>query len=253
MQSVNKQISDFLDRCNELKNCKFIMATTKIKDLLKSIVNSSELYELFNTVTSNFDYLEAKRKCFVEASDGFGNTSYIILPETVGDRLAFIFCLLVEFDRDTINFNWFLQHYFSEDGSYYASYHAFCDTVISSLEQIIKEIFEKELADTQSEQPTINQESAQVQPNASLANYLSRINLLIAQEKQFILESSIPEDDKQAGYNILTEIMTAVKSGNVELINALVCGYNYYILYNNSISQSIQPLFETIRLYEEEL
>jgi hypothetical protein len=229
------------------------MATTKIKDLLKAIVNSPELYELFNTVTAKFDYLEAKRKCLVDASDGISNASYVILPETVGDRLAFIFCLLVEFDRDSINFNWFLQHYFAEDGSYYASYHSFCDTVIVSLEQLIKEIFQQELEEGESVQPVAPQESAQPAPNANLASYLSQINLLVAQEKQFILESAIPDEDKQPAYNMLTEITNAVKDGNVNLINALVCGYNYYILYNNSISQSIQPLFETIRLYEESL
>jgi hypothetical protein len=250
MQSENKQITEFLDRCNELKNCKFIMATTKIKDLLKAIVNSPELYELFNTVTAKFDYLEAKRKCLFDSSDGFGNSGYLVLPETVGDRLAFIFCLLVEFDRDTINFNWFLQHYFPEDGSYYASYHAFCDNVITNLEQLISEIFEKEIA----EENRVQQSQAEIQPqpvpNAAAAEYLSRINLLIAQEKQFILESAIPEEDKQAGYNILTEIFAALKDGNLNLINALVCGYNYYILYNNSVSQNVGQLFETISLYE---
>jgi hypothetical protein len=79
------------------------------------------------------------------------------------------------------------------------------------------------------------------------------INLLIAQEKQFILESAIPDDDKEAGYKMLTEILNAVKQDNVDLINALVCGYNYYILYNNTVSESISTLFETIQKFEEEL
>jgi hypothetical protein len=258
MESVNKQITDFLDKCNELKNCKFIMATTKIKDLLKSIVNSSELYELFNTVTSSFDYLAAKRKYLVESSDGFSDRGYLILPDTVGERLAFIFCLLVEFDKDTINFNWFLQKYFSEDGSYYISYHAFCDMVIGSLEQMIREIFASELNEVPAPQQQDEKESndvvgEEVNNGSKISDYLSMINLLVAQEKQFILESAIPEEDKDAGYKMLTEILNAVKECKVNIINALVCGYNYYILYNNSISESIQVLFETIQQYEEAL
>jgi hypothetical protein len=171
MDSVKKQITDFLDKCNELKNCKFIMATTKIKDLLKSIVNSSELYELFTTVTSKFDYLEAKRKCFVDVYDGVVNRSFISLPDTVGERLAFIFCLLVEFDRDTINFNSFLQRYFSEDGSYYASYHAFCDTIIFSLEQMIKDIFAQELAVNEEPEPQPIAENADNNADANNIAY----------------------------------------------------------------------------------
>jgi hypothetical protein len=172
----------------------------------------------------------------------------------VGDRLAFIFCLLVEFDRDTINFNWFLQKYFAEDGSYYISYHAFCDTVIGSLEQMIREIFAKELSESQPlPQTTEGEEQKPTEQSGQLSSLLSTIELLIAQEKQYILESAIPDDDKETGYKMLTEIFNAVKSGNVNLINALVCGYNYYVLYNNSISGSIQSLFETIQQYEEAL
>lgn len=151
VDTVKNQITDFLNKCEEIKNCKFIMATTKFKDLLKSIVNSAELYELFNTVASNFDYIAAKRECFVEG-DAYGRCR-VILPDTVGDRLAFIFCLLVEFDRNDINFNAFLQKYYPKDGSYYASYHLFCDEVIDSLQAIICDIFSKELAEE--EQPLL--------------------------------------------------------------------------------------------------
>lgn len=255
MESVKNQINDFLNKCEELKNCKFIMATTKIKDLLKSVVNSAELYQLFYTVSSSFNYLEAKRKCFVDVNDGVISHNYIVLPETVGDRLAFIFCLLVEFDKDTINFNEFLQHYFAEDGSYYSSYHAFCDKVIVSLETLIKEIFAEELAESDN-RPAATAEIRQpdaLPANGRDARRLSEISLLIAQEKQFILESAIPSEDKEAGYKMLTELYNAVKNANINLIDALVCGYNYYVLYNNSISESVKSLVEAIGEYEQVL
>jgi hypothetical protein len=244
------QIKQFLDKCEELKNCKFIMATTKIKDLLKSIVNSQDLYELFNTVSANFDYIASKPKCMVSATDGVINRSYLALPETVGDRLAFIFCLLVEFDRDTINFNEFLRTYFSEDGSYYASFHAFCDTVIGSLEQMVREVFTDELKEEETIQPNMDV-SPQINslPDPKAASMISAIEMMIAEERAYIEQSAIPEDDKGTAYNILEEIFNAVKAGNVNLINALVCGYNYYILYNNSISQGVQALFEAIEEY----
>ena len=146
VESVKSEIIEFLDKCAEVKNCKFIMATTKIKDLLKSIVNSAELYEVFNTVAAKFDYIAAKERCFVEDKESFGRNK-VVLPDTVGERLAFIFCLLVEIDRGEIQINSFLQKFYPKDGSYYASYHLFCDEVIGSLESIIKDIFSQDLVD----------------------------------------------------------------------------------------------------------
>lgn len=246
MQSVKSQINDFLEKCREVRNCKFIVAPTKIKDLLKSIVNSQELYELFNTVSADFDYLSAKKRCLVTISDGISQKSYLALPETVGDRLAFIFCLLVEFDRDSINFNWFLQTYFSDDGSYFSGYQAFCEAVIGSLEQIVKEVFAKELQEEALPEQTV----VAPEVNGALPAVLSAISLLIAQEKQFIFESGISNEEKEVGYKMLDEIANSVKSGNSELLNALALGYNYFVLYNNIISDGLQSLFEEIQRFE---
>ncbi|MGN0814168.1 MAG: hypothetical protein ACI4MH_02935 [Candidatus Coproplasma sp.] len=254
MEDVRAEVCDFIDKCEEFKSCKFIMATTKIKDLLKSIVNSRALYELFTSASSGFNYPEAKTKYLLDVSDGFSNRGTVVLPESVTDRIAFIFCLLVEFDRDTINFNWFLQKYFADDGSFYGSYYAFCEYIINGLEQAVKGIFKKELASapviTQQEVANTQSEAGQVAPDAKIPQLLSTISLLIAQEKQFILESPVPDDDKEAGYRMLSEIFVAIKNNSIDTANALICGYNYYILYNNCISDSVQTLFEKIEELE---
>lgn len=255
MEDVRAEVSDFINKCEEFKICKFIMATTKIKDLLKSIVNSRTLYELFTSAASSFDYPEAKSKYLLEVNDGLSNRGLVVLPESVTDRIAFIFCLLVEFDRDTINFNWFLQKYYTDDGSFYGSYYAFCEHIINSLEQAIKGFFIKELESVprQSTEGVAQCDVSQVQANGKLPQLLSAISLLIAQEKQFILESAVPDDDKEAGYRMLDEIFLALKNSKLDTANALVCGYNYYILYNNCISDNIQSLFEKIEEYERAL
>ena len=92
MEDIVAQVNDFLNKCSELKDCKFIMAPTKIKDLLKSIVNSQTLYELFASVSSGFDYLSAKSKCLVDIADGFNERGVVVLPKSTQDKLAFIFC-----------------------------------------------------------------------------------------------------------------------------------------------------------------
>lgn len=245
MNEAKSQISDFIDKCEELKTCKFIVAPTKIKDLLKSIVNSRELYELFNTVSSNFDYAAAKERCFVDAREGSFGKSYLVLPDTVGDRLAFIFCLLVEFDRDTINFNAFLQKYYAVDGSYFSSYHAFCDEVIDSFEKIICDAFSKEL----SQEEELSEQVLRALPSSDVSSQISAIETFIGCEKSALLSSSLSEDDKDAGTLILAELAKAVRSGNIDEINALVCGYNYFALYAGMAGENMSQLFEVVGEY----
>lgn len=247
MKNTKEQVLTFLEKCEELKKCKFIMATTKIKDLLKCIVNSPDLYRLFDSVTKDFDYLQEKARCLIVADDGYINKSKVVLPQTVGQRLAFIFCLLVEFDRGTQNFNEFLQIYYPEDGSYFASYMAFCDTVINSLEELIQEVFAESL-EAEAE------EAEQVYAvNSSRAKLYSEISLAIAAEKQFLYQTSIPKEEKEGGYKMLNELLFAVKSGNENLIDALICGYNYFVLYNGCVSDGIASLIDMLVEFESAL
>ncbi len=248
MNSTKEQILTFLDSCEELKKCKFIMATTKIKDLLKCIVNSPELYRLFEAVTKNFDYPKAKMQCLVTANDGMFERNCVILPNTVGERLAFVFCLLVEFDKDSINFNDFLRRYYPEDGSYFASYQAFCNNIIKGLQDAVAQVFKNELS-----QKYNNEEKSADLSNPNKVRLLSALNLAISEEMRFITQSSIPEDDKEGGLKILSELFYAVKAENEELINALLCGYNYFLLYNKCVSDGVRMLIETVGEFEQTL
>lgn len=246
MESVKSQVTDFLNKCEEIKNCKFIMATTKIKDLLKSIVNSAELYEVFNTVASKFDYIAAKERYFIDADDSYGR-SRIALPDTRGDRLAFIFCLLVEIDRGDIQINAFLQKYYPKDGSYYASYHMFCDEIITSLENIIADIFAQDLARPEPER--IEYERKAISEKSVDSDTIAKINaicMLIAQELDFIVSSPLSEDDKDAAATILTQLAMAVKARDEENINALTYGYNYFVMHTKEVSKGVNMLFDEI-------
>jgi len=237
VESVREQIVNFVQKCEDVKNCKFIMATAKIKDLLKAIVNSAELYELFTTVAANFNYPAAKRSCFIE-----GNRCKVVLPETVGDRLAFIFCLLVEFDHGDINFNAFLQKYFPKDGSFYSSYHLFCDEVIANMENIICDIYAAELA-APPEKSGATQHIT-TKNTVSPAEDYTAVLILIDAEREAVTSSLLSEDDKAAAIGILTALAAAVKSGDRENIGALTCGYNYFALYTGVVSPTLSELFE---------
>lgn len=244
MSDLKTQISDFMRSCEELKNCKFIMATTKIKDVLKCIVNGPDLYRLFESATKDFNYPAVRQQCLVTVSDGVYRRSYVVLPQTVGQRLAFIFCLFVEFDRDTLNFNDFLRLYFPEDGSYFASYQAFCHMIVEGLTDAVAQAFEGELEKSA-------QCEAQERANAAKAEFQSVLRLCIAEEQEFVAQSHIPEEDKEGGIRILSCLADAVKAGDEALMDALICGYNYFVLYHRSVSEGVAPLIKGIAEYEK--
>ena len=41
--------------------------------------------------------------------------------------------------------------------------------------------------------------------------------------------------------------------GDEELIDALICGYNYFILYNKCVSDGVAPLIESLVEFEQAL
>ncbi len=252
MDSVKSEVLDFLAKCEEVRNCKFIMATTKIKDLLKSIVNSAELYDVFNTVASRFDYMAAKERCFIETDSSLGR-SRIILPDTRGDRLAFIFCLLVEIDRGDIQINAFLQKYYPKDGSYYASYHMFCDEIIGNLESIIGDIFSQELAVRDVREAENRETVAEIAGGSDITGKISAICMLIARELDFIGQSELSEDDKDAAACILNRLSAAVRARDSGDINALTFGYNYFVMYTREVSETAGMLFDELGGFVGEL
>lgn len=62
MDTGREQIDLFLRRCDELMQSKFIIADTKIGELLQAIAASDLLYAFFRDITKDFDYPAAKSK-----------------------------------------------------------------------------------------------------------------------------------------------------------------------------------------------
>lgn len=244
MSDTKEQILSFIDACNELKKCKFIMAPVKIKDILKCIVNSPDLYNLFNLATKDFNYLQERSNYLVTINDGLFTRSFVVMPQDFNKILAFSFCLLVEFDNNTLDFNEFLRRYFPEDGSYFSSFHAFCNTIIKAMQEAVLQIFRDDL-----EKPAFAQKDLS-ENRAERTSLLTAIDLAISEEKQFIsTNEKIPEGDKEGAFSILTQLYEAVKNENRSLITALVCGYNYFVLYYDCLSDGVASLVRQIAEY----
>lgn len=135
------EVEYFLNKCDELMNSSFILAKSKLSELLKAITASETLTKLFTSVVSGFDYIKAKKECFVSTTDGRTLKKMLVLPQFPTDKLAFIFCLLVDFDREKIRFNDFLVTYFNCYDDYARSFNNFCDQVIFPFRTLVRQAF----------------------------------------------------------------------------------------------------------------
>lgn len=243
MSNERQLLLAFFDKCNELKSCKFIMATTKMKDVLKSIVNSQSLYTLFEYVTKDFNYPKVKAECLFTVNDGSGIKNLFVLPDDPMQALAFIFCLLVEFDKESINFNDFLRCYFPEGGNYFTSYSVFCDTVIDRMTSIVATVFEDELKE---EPPAMPKEQSLADENVDKGNSEAFVALLAAERNMINEADAIPQQEKPCGLAILDCLAQAFAEGNGSLANALIGGYYYYVTYHNCVSEQLADLIKMV-------
>ena len=50
---------------------------------------------------------------------------------------------------------------------------------------------------------------------------------------------------------MLDALASAVKSYDENMIDALICGYNYFVLYNHCVSDNIASLIELLSDFEQ--
>lgn len=137
MQDKIFRIQRFIDACDALIEAKFILAGAKIKEVLRALAASPDLQNLFKAVTTGFDYPAAKRAYLKFPAESGSTHGAAYLPAERTEILAFVFCLLAEFDGGSMQLNDFLLRYFYEDGSYTASYAHFAERMLRPFRNIV--------------------------------------------------------------------------------------------------------------------
>ena len=60
MDTIEMQIGNFLNKCDDLLQAKFILAPSKISDLLRGLATVPALISWLQRATASFDYLKAQ-------------------------------------------------------------------------------------------------------------------------------------------------------------------------------------------------
>ncbi len=130
---MNAQLQKELEllelRAQELVQSNFILAEKKLTGVLQAIAQSAFLCKLIGTCTQGFAYESAFQRYFASEREGRVYASNVVLPENPRERVALVFCLLLDLDKGDREFYPFLNEYFPGDGSYFESFHGFTQKV----------------------------------------------------------------------------------------------------------------------------
>ncbi len=111
------------------------------------------------------------------------------------------------------------------------------------MQDCISQVFREEIT-------LIEQDKAKSSAKGEISSSLS---VSLSREVDFISKCLISEEEKENGLKILAALTKNLKAGNVENIDALLCGYSYFVLNNKCVSDGIAELIELIEAYEKTL
>lgn len=227
MRTEREQIEGFLQRCDELMRAEFIIADTKIGDLLKSIVSSDLLYGFFREITRGFDYPAALARATGYAPYGDARKK-LMLPSDPAEELAFLFCLLADIDSGAIDLSGFLNEFFYAEGGLAESFHAFCGAVVMPLRDGVRGIFSEDRPRAKGELP-------------------------LEAERRLIYASSLPDGQKVDALLLLNGLLSDKAKEDRQLFAALLSGYACFTRAFGWESENVPALLEALRELKEEL
>lgn len=121
-------IDDFLNAVSSALESKYILIDRKISDILFSIANTQDVYNVIAKSMINFDFIVAWKSAV--------KSNFIKLPENDDDRIAFIFCFLSNINDRNLDITMVLDRYFSYD-SETKPFDLFCQNIIVEFKMLV--------------------------------------------------------------------------------------------------------------------
>ena len=238
------ELNEFLIRCDELIESKYILADVKIVNLLKSIAASETLIALFKSCLTDFDYASAKKKYLVKNKYLSEEKGEFVLPSNSRDLLALVFNILMEIDSKTLDFADFINKYFYENGSFYAGYSAFINAMIKPFKNSVKTlmesviegklqdpleaVFEEEKRLEQKKQEELALiERQKSNSNSKYVESVKKIKDILLSDKKKIKESKLSDSEKNDILLIIDMLANVISSNDNDAIAYAFVGYKY--------------------------
>lgn len=238
-------IVDFYRACDEMIEGRFILSDTKVANILKCIVKSEVLYNLYSVCMKDFKFKSVLNRSLAENPS---NGGYFVMPEEEKDIVAFVTCLLLEVDKKNINLQTFVtENFFSADG-YNISYNNFALIVLVTFKTAVKNLIGVDengnvldVEDFQEEQIEMEEEPIETDKNTKilLANLIMNIQEL---HNGINDDSKIKYNDKEELLIVLKALDRAVHLEELLIINALLVPLEHSLKKNKKLNKMYENL-----------
>ncbi len=251
MSDEEKQkIKDFVDACNDMIEGRFILSDTKVSNILKCVVKSEIIYGLYSACVKNFKFSAVLQEC---SASNPNNTGHFVMPKDPESVVAFVTCLLLEVDKQSINLQKFVSENFYNVDGYNISYNNFALTVLVPYRDAVLEML------NMNEQGEENESKENVEqlnfipepeetPEADNNTKLLFANLLMSINE---LQTAINEDvkikfsEKEELLIVLRALAKAVKLEELLIINALLVPLEHVVPKH----KKLKPIYDNIKIH----
>lgn len=225
-------LGEFCSACEALRNCKFVVAETKISALLKSIADNRRLYSMFGVALYGFDYKNTFAECV-------GNNVFS-LPADRKKAVALVFRILLDIDDGIMSLQNFLEAYFY-GVSVNESFARFCLELIVPFESYCRELYSS--ADTAANENDLAMREAGGKFRAALkSDALDCISELVT-----IAETSIAVVIDRAEFTAcLNGLTRAVNADDYDNIISAFLGVKYAVAYFFKSAKNVQDIYKKL-------
>lgn len=215
------KIKEFDKYCEDMINGKFILADMKISNILKSIAQSKELYNLMAECLLNFNFDEE----FKNAKVMNLGESYFRMPIEEYKQIALVFCFMVEVDNKRIDFYDFITNYFKSKDAPGSEYLNFATAMLIPFKCAVLNKFNTETVAV----PTPKREQQEVSISDNIIRKLQEIKNLTN------INVKIKDKYKEEINIYVKALIDAVKIGNKRIISALAMAFD-------KVMKKVKPL-----------
>lgn len=241
------KLKNFFDACNEMIQGRFILSDIKISKILKTVAESSLLYDLFTKCLINFNF---ERELRDAKTSNRVNGGYFKMPSEEHKIIALVFALLLEVDNKKINLqNFITENFFSSQG-YNVSYSNFALVMLIPFKTaVMNELKCKEdgthAANEDEELQELEQNQLKMEQVLETAKetYDPKIKIKFANLRVALGElgnavkvsRKLKLNQKEELMIIINAMFDCIKQENIKLISALVIAFEYALGKNKEI------------------
>ena len=263
MRTREESLNNFTKLVGDLIDSNYLLANSKIFEVVTSINTSKLLTETFKYFTEDFNFEEVLTNCFTEEE----GVKKFVLPTKSTDVLALVYLMLREINFKNLQLTDVLD-YFDSSKHYELAYKLFGEQVLLPFKTSVYEVGRVIINSTQTEselkaqidkenqikaENAVLSEKTETQEETSLQAKLPtnlRLIRLLDLDRLSIVQSRLSKEDKNELLYVLNLFADEIKKGDSEKINLAYLAYFYSLKPYRRVQNNVKEI--TAILYSEE-